>query len=108
MKITEHYTKQAQQDILSVTKASYVGDFAIRLSFTDENQQLVDFKPFLEQARHPAVKKYLSEEQFKNFQVKDGNLDWNDFDMCFPIVDLYRNSIVKEKTTTNTIQPQTG
>ena len=108
MKITEHYTQQAEQDTLSITKANYIGDFAIRLFFTDGNQQLVDFKPFLEQAKHPTVRKYLSEEQFKNFQIKDGNLDWNDFDMCFPIVDLYRNLIVKKKTATNIIQPQAG
>lgn len=52
----------------------------------------------------PTIRKYLSEEQFKDFKIKDGNLDWNDFDMCFPIADLYRNSILKEKTTTNIMQ----
>ncbi len=105
MRIIERYTKQSEQDNLSVTAAHYIGDFAIRLTFNDGYRKLVDFKPFLEQARHPAIKKYLDENQFKNFHIKDGNLDWNDFDMCFPIGDLYKNSILKEeKTTYNTVQ----
>lgn len=104
MKIIERYTKQPGQNILSVTEAHYIGDFAIRLTFTDGHQKLVDFKPFLEQARHPAIKKYLDENRFKNFQIKDGNLDWNDFDMCFPIEDLYKNSILKEEKNIVTSQ----
>ncbi len=103
MKIIERYTKQAEQDHLSVTEACYIGDFAIRLTFNNGHRKLVDFKPFLEQAKHPAIKKYLDENQFKNFQIKDGNLDWNDFDMCFPIEDLYKNAILKEEKTTHNI-----
>lgn len=103
MKIIERYTKQPEQDNLSVTEAHYIGDFAIRLTFNDGHRKLVDFKPFLEQAKHPAIKKYLDESQFKEFQIKDGNLDWNDFDMCFPIMDLYKNAISKKESTTYNI-----
>ena len=107
MKITEQYSRQTEQDNLSVTEAHYIGDFAIRLTFANGHRKLVDFKPFLEQAKHPAIKKYLDEQQFKKFQLIDGNLDWNDFDLCFPIEDLYNNAILKdEKTTYNTMQPQ--
>ena len=107
MRIIERYTKQPEQDNLSIIEASYIGDFAIRLTFNDGHKKLVDFKPFLEQARHPAIKRYLNEEHFKGFQIKDGNLDWYDFDMCFPILDLYKNTILKEqKTTYNIIHQQ--
>ena len=105
MKIIERYTKQSEDNLLSVTEARYIGDFAIRLTFNDGHRKLVDFKPFLEQAKHPAIKKYLDEDQFRSFQIKDGNLDWSDFDMCFPMEDLYRNAILKEeKTTYNIVQ----
>ena len=57
----------------------------------------MDFRPFLEQAKHPAIKKYLNERLFKTFQLKEGNLDWNDLDMCFPIEDLYKNTILKKE-----------
>lgn len=63
----------------------------------------MDFKPFLEQAKHPAIKKYLDESKFQEFRIKDGGLDWNDFDMCFPIMDLYKNAISKEEGTTDDI-----
>ena len=102
MKIIERYTKQSEYDNFSIIEAHYIGDFAIRVTFADGHRKLVDFKPFLEQARHPAIKKYLDENRFKNFQIKDGNLDWNDFDMCFPIKDLYKNTILKEEKTPTT------
>lgn len=99
MRITERYTTQAEQSNLSVVEAHYIGDFAIRLTFTDGYMKLVDFKPFLEQAKHPSIKRYLNENQFKKFQIKDGNLDWNDFEMSFPVIDLYQNAILKDRTT---------
>ena len=102
MKIIERYTQMSEQRSLSITEADYIGDFAIRLTFNDGHRKLVDFKPFLEHAKHPAIKKYLNEDQFKTFQIEDGNLDWNDFDMCFPMEDLYRNSILKKRKLSTT------
>ncbi|WKN41239.1 DUF2442 domain-containing protein [Tunicatimonas pelagia] len=96
MKITEQYSEVQKRETLSIVRANYIGDFAVRIFFSDGHQKLVDFKPFLEQAMHPAIKKYLDEELFKTYQIKGGNLDWNDFDLCFPLKDLYKNSILKE------------
>jgi hypothetical protein len=96
MKFTERYTDHAEKDNISIKDARYIGDFAIRLTFSDSHSKLVDFKPFLEQAKHPSLKKYLDEDKFKSFRIKDGNLDWNDFEMCFPIMDLYKTTILKE------------
>mgnify|MGYP003146633294 CR=1 FL=1 len=103
MKIIERYIKQPERDDIYITNANYIGDFAIRLTFVDGHSKLVDFKPFLEQARHPAIKKYLDEKRFKHFQIKDGNLNWNDYDFCFPLEDLYKNIIIKE-TVNDTFQ----
>jgi hypothetical protein len=96
MKITERYQAKKTADHLAIEKAKYIGDFAIRLTFNDGHNPLVDFKPFLEESKHTAIQKYRNEELFKNFQLKDGNLDWNDFDLCFPIEDLYKNTILKK------------
>jgi hypothetical protein len=95
MRIIERYGKQAVRDNLSVVEAQYIGDFAIRVKFSDGDNKLVDFKPFLEHARHPDIKKYLDENRFRNFLIKNGNLDWGDFDMCFPIEDLHKNTVLK-------------
>ena len=95
MEISVNYNNQEEQQHLGISEANYVGDFKIRLTFSDGHVQLVDFKPFLHQASHPTIRKYLEESKFKEFKIQDGNLDWNDFELCFPIEDLYYNNLLK-------------
>ncbi len=78
---------------MKVISANYIGDYAIRVSFTDGKERLVDFKPFLTKSLHPSISKYLNEELFKQFEIINGNLNWNDFDLIFPIHDLYEGVI---------------
>jgi hypothetical protein len=54
---------------------------------------LVDFKSFLETSSHPSIKKYLDETKFKQFIILDGNLNWNDYDLIFPIADLHQGVV---------------
>jgi hypothetical protein len=54
---------------------------------------LVDFKTFLEKSSHPSIKKYLDEDKFKQFKVIEGNLNWNDYELIFPVADLYNGKI---------------
>jgi len=35
----------------------------------------------------------LDERKFKEFQIIDGNLNWNDYDLIFPIYDLYQGRV---------------
>ena len=95
MIITESYNNFSHEQ-LAVVNARYLGDFVVRVRFNDNTEKAVDFKPFLKNSHHPSIKKYLDESRFKTFKIKDGNLDWNDFDLCFPIFDLYQNSILKD------------
>ena len=78
---------------LKIDSAKYLSDFAIRIKFSDGNEKLVDFKPFLSKSLHPSIKKYLDENKFSNFSLTDGNLNWNDYDLIFPISDLYSGQI---------------
>ncbi|MBU0487440.1 MAG: DUF2442 domain-containing protein [Bacteroidetes bacterium] len=78
---------------LKIDSAKYLSDYAIRVKFSDGNERLVDFKPFLSKSLHPSIKKYLDEDQFSNFKLTDGNLIWNDYEMIFPIWDLYNGKI---------------
>jgi hypothetical protein len=82
-----------QIEQIEVLKTNYVGDFAIRVFFNDDTQKLVDFKPFLEKSQHPSIRKYLDESKFKDFQIVDGNLNWNDYDLIFPVFELYNGKI---------------
>jgi len=88
MKIVEENI-DFQVDLIDIRSAKYIGDFAIRVFFSDGFNRLVDFKPFLETSLHPSIRKYLDEDRFKQFEIVDGNLNWNDYDLIFPIGDLY-------------------
>ena len=92
MKITEEYDNVSTV-LIEIKKAKYIGDYAIRLLFNDGKNQLVDFKPFIESSLHPSIKKYLDEKLFKKFEIIDGNLNWNDYDLIFPLEDLYQGKI---------------
>jgi len=93
MKISTEYIVH-EVDCLEIISAKYVGDYAIRIYFSDGVYKLVDFKPFLESSLHPSIQKYLDESKLKSFQVIDGNLNWNDYDLIFPIEDLYTGKIM--------------
>jgi len=92
MRIVEEYDN-FQVDLIEIKSANYIGDFAIRLFFNDGINRLVDFKSFLETSLHPSIRKYVDEERFKLFKIVDGNLNWNDYDLIFPLEDLYQGKI---------------
>lgn len=80
-------------DQLRIESAKYLSDFAIRIKFNDGTEKLVDFKPFLSKSLHPSVRKYLDEKIFADFDIVDGNLNWNDYDLIFPIAGLHSGKI---------------
>ncbi|NVO02893.1 MAG: DUF2442 domain-containing protein [Bacteroidetes bacterium] len=82
-----------QIDLIEIKSAKYIGDYAIRILFNDGLNRLVDFKSFLELSRHPSIHKYLDEDKFMQFEIIDGNLNWNNYDLIFPIADLYEGKI---------------
>ena len=92
MRIIEDYS-DFQIDLIEIKTAKYIGDFAIRLLFSDGFNRLVDFKPFLETSLHPSIRKYLDESKFSQFLIVDGNLNWNNYDLIFPIDDLYQGRL---------------
>lgn len=92
MKIIVEYT-DFQNDLIEIISANYVGDFVMRLVFSDGANRLVDFKTFMEFSLHPSIGKYLIEDKFKQFDIVDGNLNWNNCDLIFPINDLYQGKL---------------
>lgn len=79
--------------VISINKATYLGDFKIQFLFSNGVKREVDFSDFLENARNPMTRKYLNENLFKNFEIKFGDIIWNDYELCFPIWDLYEGKI---------------
>ena len=80
--------------VISVEKVNQLSDFKLELEFNDKTHQVIDFYPFLSRSLNPLIRKYLSLEEFSKFAIDEGDLKWNDYDLCFPIADLYENSIV--------------
>ena len=78
---------------IAIEKAEYQQEFRIKLLFSDKSEQVVDFAEVLQTAKNPMTRKYLDLDKFKQFTVEYGDLMWNDYEMCFPTWDLYRNAI---------------
>lgn len=85
--------KSSPGKIVKIVSAKYLKDYVIRLLFDDGTNRVVDFKPFLTKATHPEITKYLKESNFKKFEIDGGNLIWNDYELIFPITDLYEGTI---------------
>ncbi len=92
MKITECYSEK-KSGTIEVGFAKYIGDYAIRIKFKDGTEKLVDFKSFLKKSQHPSINKYLKEDLFSKFKIVGGNLIWNDYDLIFPVWELYNGRI---------------
>lgn len=80
---------------IEITDAKYVRGYTLSLTFSDGKKHDVDFSPFLKSSQHPEVQKYLNQKQFKRYSISNGELMWGDFDLIFPVADLYENSIVQ-------------
>lgn len=80
-------------DTLNITRARQVGDYSLVLDFDDGKQQLVNFKPFLDKSRHPDIRAWLDSEKFSSFRIEHGELVWGDYELCFPMIDLYFNDL---------------
>ncbi|MDR4504650.1 MAG: DUF2442 domain-containing protein [Candidatus Scalindua sp.] len=79
--------------VITIISAEYIGEYKIKLSFNNNTIQLVDFFPFLNSSLNPLIRKYLDKQEFKKFKTDNGDLEWNDYDLCFPIAHLYENNI---------------
>jgi hypothetical protein len=78
---------------INIVVAESAGEYRLRLQFDDGTQQVVDFKPFLSKALHPDIRAYLDPSRFASYRIEFGELVWGDYELCFPVADLYRNRI---------------
>ena len=78
---------------INIIKANYLGGYSIELEFGDGMRQKVNFEPFLKKSLHPEIRAYLNQDKFTQFRVEYGDLVWGDYELCFPVKDLYANQI---------------
>jgi hypothetical protein len=84
------------RDVINILSASSAGDLRLRLRFDDDTEQIVDFRPFLATAKHPQVRSWMVPDKFAQFRIEYGELVWGDYELCFPIADLYRNCLIHD------------
>lgn len=78
---------------INIVSAKQTGDYRILLRFNDQSEQEVDFKRFFAHSLHPDIQAYLDQNRFAAFRLEYGELVWGDYDLCFPVIDLYHNQI---------------
>jgi len=84
----------SDEEVITVVKVKRVGDYKLELVFNDNTKRIIDFFPFLSASLNPLIRKYLDPKEFSKFEIDGGDLEWNDYDLCFPIADLYENTIM--------------
>ncbi len=83
--------------VINIVAAELAGEYQIRLRFDDGTEQVVDFRPFLSRSLHPDIRAYLDHARFASFRIEFGELVWGDYDLSFPIIDLYRNQLERHR-----------
>ncbi len=91
--------KAATTKYLEIVQAEHISGYKIRLAFNDGVVRVMDFAPFLRKAMNPDITKYRQLRNFKKFHLHYGDLMWGDFEMIFPITDLYNGQILKGEAT---------
>jgi hypothetical protein len=81
--------------VINIVTAETAGEYKLHLTFDDGKQQTVDFRPFLARSIHPSIHAYLDPQRFSEYRIEYGELVWGDYDLCFPVADLYLNNINK-------------
>lgn len=83
----------ATEHCIKVTTVEYLDGYRLRIAFDDGVVSVVDFEPFLRTSHHPAIRKYLDKKLFLNWTLERGDIHWNDYELIFPIGDLYAGEI---------------
>ncbi len=80
---------------LEIVAAECVGGYKLRLTFSDDHCSVVDFGPFLLAALNDETRQFVDSEKFRSYRLEWGNLVWGDYEMCFPIENLYLGQLEK-------------
>lgn len=93
MKIIEEPTVEYQV-VEKIVSARYLSGYQIEIIFNDDAKSVVDFEEFISNSQHPSIRKFVNLHEFKRFKIVNGNLNWNDYELIFPLSDLKKGSIL--------------
>ncbi|MCY7409329.1 MAG: DUF2442 domain-containing protein [Chitinophagales bacterium] len=81
------------KSVISIVNAHYLNNYSIQSEFSDGKKQTLNFFPFISETKNPMTRKYLDKKKFQSFHSEHGDLLWGDYEMCFPVWDLYEGKI---------------
>ncbi|OAI07282.1 DUF2442 domain-containing protein [Methylomonas methanica] len=79
--------------VVNICSAEQIDSYLLRLKFDDGKEQIIDFKGFLMRSKHPDIRAYLDSVKFSDYRIEYGELVWGDYELCFPMIDLYMNRL---------------
>ena len=79
---------------LFVKKTKHVTSHFLDIEFSNDESRIINFAPFIFSAGHPDYERYKTEAGFLMFKIEDGNLNWDDYTMIFPVEDLYSGKLL--------------
>jgi hypothetical protein len=83
--------------MMKIEKVERCGSFVLKFFFQDGKITLIDFEPFLTHSHNAQICKYLQEEMFANFQLRDGEISWNNGDLSFHPYSLYVGNLYEKE-----------
>lgn len=89
-KLRNHKGKSETAQTLSITKAFFISEHNVLLSFSNNKQKIINFKPLFSKYAKGYYAKYSSKINFRRFKVANGNISWGENeDIIFPVSFLY-------------------
>ena len=85
--------KLSETAVVEIVSVALVEAHSLRLRFSDGAVQVIRFAPFLNRSTNLHIRKYLDPDLFTRYTFADGDLYWDDYDLCFPLADLYRGCL---------------
>lgn len=75
--------------MIVISRADYVSDYKIHFVFSDGQQRLADFYPFLSSSTHPLINKFLDMKLFKQFYIENWAIRWGDNECDLNPMEIY-------------------
>lgn len=75
--------------MIEITKAEYVSAYKIHFVFSDGQQRLADFYPFLSTSTHRLINKFLDLNLFKQFYFENWAVRWGDNECDLNPMEIY-------------------
>lgn len=74
---------------LAIIQSEYITDYKIHFVFSDGQQRLADFYPFMSSSTHPLINKFLDLRLFVKFYVVDWAVRWGDNECDLDPMEIY-------------------